>query len=950
MHKPARWVSAFPLLLGSALWIQPGWAAPRDPVSSRLETKARLLPSLSIDAAEIPARKRTPLNPSPSKNPSRSKKTDSSATPSSSSSPSGETSPSFEDVVKDTRHVKGLFDLYVNDETGELYLEIQPSQFDRLHLLVMTLSQGLGEFGFLEGLPLWDVPLYLRRQDDRVLVVVPNTHFRTRPGDPQAAAVERSFSESVLYSLSVVATHPERNSVLVDLQELLVQGDLAGLNAQLATLAYSFEADRSYVSQVRGFPANIELEAMLTFSGQPLGLFESVPDERALSLGVRYSLSELPENPSYRPRLADNRVGYFVTAYRDISDLTSRDPFVRYVQRWHLEKQDPSAPLSPPVEPIVFWIENTVPEKYRDAIREGVLLWNRAFERAGFLNAIEVRQMPDDATWDPADVRYNVIRWTTSFRSGFVGLGPSRVNPLTGEILDADILISADAVRYLSREYDTLVNPQTQRLYVDLPGELPGCSPHGDCGSVGEDSPLSQSLVGQLRSRFRGHRLGCSCRECTRQFQMGAMALSLVRGVLPGDPQMEQYVNQYLRYLVVHEVGHTLGLRHNFHGSTLLGFDELNETEISQSQGLSGSVMDYLPPNIAPSEAEQGDFFPTQIGPYDEWAIEYGYTPVEGISPAEARQRLEAIADRAPQPDLAYGTDEDLWSEIDPAVNWFDLSGDMLAHARSQMELARQMWQQLDRNPPTNEDDYDALRVRFDFVMQFYFRQARVLLKYIGGQSFDRSRVGDFAEPLFEPIPVAEQRASLEALQEYVFAPDAFEFPPEFLNQLAPSRWYHWGSTPPMSRLDYPIHDRIFAFQRLVLRSLLSGERLTRLRDLEVKTQPGEALTLPELFETLYRGIWTEVLQGRRVPMNISSFRRSLQREYLNLTVEMALGRSEVPEDARTLARYELQQLDEDIEAVLRRHDDDIDTYTRAHLEDTRSRIRQTLDAQVFGQ
>ncbi|WP_026097611.1 zinc-dependent metalloprotease [Baaleninema simplex] len=922
------------LLLGSALWTQPGWAENRAPVSTVSDTKARSFHAPSTNTAGVAARKRRPPL-----NSSLSKKAENATSPSSSSS--GDSSPSFSDVVQDTRHIKGLFDLYANDETGELYLEIQPSQFDRLHLLVITLSQGLGELGFLEGLPLYDVPLYLRRQNDRVLVVVPNTHFRTRPGDPQTAAVERSFSESVLYSLSVVATHPERNSVLVDLQELLVDGDLSGLSAELGTLAYSFESDRSYVSQAHGFPENIELEAMLSFSGQPLGLFESVPDERAMSLGVRYSLSELPENSNYRPRLADNRVGYFVTAYRNVSDLTSSDPFVRYVQRWHLEKQDPTAALSPPVEPIVFWIENTVPEEYRAAIREGVLLWNRAFERAGFRGAIEVRQMPDDATWDPADVRYNVIRWSASFRSGFVGIGPSRVNPLTGEILDADILINANVVRYLSREYDTLIDADAQRLYVDLPG----CSPESECDSAASTSPLEQ-----LRSRFRGHRLGCSCRECTRQFQVGAMALSLVQGVLPGDPQMEKYVSQYLRYLVAHEVGHTLGLRHNFHGSTLLGFDELNDRDISQTQGLSGSVMDYLPPNIAPSEAEQGDFFPTRIGPYDEWAIEYGYTPTEGRTPVEVQQRLEAIADRAPQQELAYGTDEDLWSEIDPAVNWFDLSGDMLAHAQSQMELARQMWEQLDRNPPTNEDDYDALRVRFDFVMQFYFRQARVLLKYIGGQSFDRSRVGDFAAPLFEPIAVAEQRASLDALQQYVFAPDAFEFPPDFLNQLAPSRWYHWGSTPPTSRLDYPIHDRIFGFQRIVLRSLLSGERLTRLRDLELKTEPGEALTLPELFETLHQGIWTEVLQGRRVPTNISSVRRSLQREYLNLAIDMALGRSEVPEDARTLARYELQQLDEEIAAVLRRHDDDVDTYTRAHLEDTRSRIRQTLEAQFFSQ
>ncbi|MBP0000535.1 MAG: zinc-dependent metalloprotease [Cyanobacteria bacterium SID2] len=934
MPKSVRWRLALPLLLWSASWTQPA-RANRVPLKNTTTHCSKFAPRCkNLPVAEKAEAAET--KPAPTQ----------------------DTAATFDDVVSQTRHIEGLFDLYANDETGELYLEIQPEQFvsaderlrdegkNRPFLLVMTLSQGLGELGFLEGMPLYDVPFYLQRQNDRVFVIVPNSNFRIAPNDPQAASVGRSFSNSILYSLPVIATHPERQSVLVDLSELLVQGDLSGLSASLGELSYGFDADRSYLSQVRGFPENLEIEAILGFTGNLDGLFQTVPDGRAFSLGVRYSISQLPEVRGYQPRLADSRVGYFVTAYRDLNDRRTSDPFVRYINRWRLEKQDPNAPLSPPKKPIVFWIENTVPEAYREPIREGILLWNRAFERAGFLNAIEVRQMPDDATWDPADVRYNVIRWSTSFQSGFAGIGPSRVDPLTGEILDADILINADIVRYLSREYDTYLGGRSQRLFVDLPGcETADCASSNPLSGETVESPLDR-----LRSRFDRHRLGCNCRECTRQFQMGAMALSLLQGVLPDDAEMQEYVHQYLRYLVAHEVGHTLGLRHNFHGSTLLGLGELNDLQVSRTRGLSGSVMDYLPPNIAPPGVEQGDYFPNILGPYDTWAIEYGYTPIPAASPLDERHRLDEIARQSPQPDLAYGTDEDLWTEIDPAVNWFDLSGDMLEHAQSQMELARQMWKRLEAGIVLDGDPDDALRVRFDMVMGFYFRQVRVLLKYVGGQSFDRSHLGEqFAEPPFAPLSAEEQRASLAALQQYVFAEEAFAFSPNLLNQLVPTRWYHWGSTPPMERLDYPIHDLIFYFQQQVLRSLLAGERLNRLRDLELKTEPGEALTVPELFDTVYRGIWTEVLQGRRIPTDISSIRRSLQREHLNLSIEMALGGGEFPEDSRTLARFYLQELGEEISVVLRRHEDDLDTYTRAHLEDTRSRIDRSLDAQFLG-
>jgi hypothetical protein len=194
-------------------------------------------------------------------------------------------------------------------------------------------------------------------------------------------------------------------------------------------------------------------------------------------------------------------------------------------------------------------------------------------------------------------------------------------------------------------------------------------------------------------------------------------------------------------------------------------------------------------------------------------------------------------------------------------------------------------------------------------------------------------------------VAVEKQRQALATLQKYIFAADAFNFPPELLNKLAPSRWMHRGNQVITARLDYPIHDSIYMIQSLVLKELLSSDRLTRLRDIELKSQPNQALTLPELFDTLQNGIWTEVVQPKGT-VQISSLRRALQREHLNMMTSMVLRTIDVPEDARTLAWYKLRQLRDKLNKTLS-HSGKLDDYTQAHLEETRDRINKSLNAQV---
>lgn len=867
--------------------------------------------------------------------------------------------------VKGTHKLEGLFILYCTEDPGKIYLEIRPDQLNKDYLAIVTLESGVGESGIYSGLPLSDFIFYFRRVNNRLHFVVRNVKFRAE-SRPEQRTLARSFSDSVLYSLEIANIDPQSENILINLNELLMQ-DLPGLTT---LLRYSLQADyrldarKSYFDDVNSFPENVEIDSIYGFSSLEGANLVTVPDSRELTLKVHYSFSQLRENNGYIPRLADDRVGYFITAFQNFSNNNPQESFVRYINRWHLEPSDANAPLSPPKKPIVYWIENAVPLEYRDAIREGVLMWNKAFEKAGFKNAIEVQQMPDDADWQPADVHYNTIRWFNSLDAGFAR-GPIRVNPFTGEILDADIIVDANMVLSIQQEYHALM-------------EANSSFPDGHFSQVGKNPCQvlrgSQKLEARSRKTDTNNYLLSSSEFCygmesSNQAAMGALALSILPNITPNSETMKEYVHQYLRSLIAHEVGHTLGLRHNFHGSTMLAPEELNNTEITHTKGLVGSVMDYLPVNIAPQGVQQGDYFPGVVGPYDEWAIEYGYktspsAAYEGIIPESEKSFLEQIVLASPQPELSYATDEDVW-DINPLANVWDMSSDVLLYSQWQMDNARIMWQRLDKGYLSKGESYSNLRLRFNIVLKYYFRNAILLSKYIGGQSFLRLHTNDDASWAFVPVSLLKQRQALTKIQEYVFAEDAFSFSPQLLNQLAPSHWEHWGSSVLNNRLDYPIHESILKFQSAVLRSLLTGDRLNRLQDIELKSLPGQALSIPELFDTLQTGIWTEVLTpGEAKP--ISSIRRSLQREYLNILLEMMLGITNTPEDGRTLAWYELCQLQKAIdvrlkelgeqrvggvptlEATANPEGENLDIYTLAHLEASGDRINKALNARFL--
>jgi hypothetical protein len=898
----------------------------------------------------------------------------------------------FAEVTETLDRQDGLLTLYSNVEKGEAYLALTPQQLNRNYLLLATLESGIGEAGLFRGWPINDLLVQFRElPGDRIQVVVPNTYIRNPSGeDWQQRLLDSSFGDSIIFVLDVVSIDPTTQAKLIDLSNLLMERDLANVSQSLGWVLGSYirSPELSRLDSFKMFPENLEIATTMGFSGgggtDPLaGLFgftlRGLPDSRGFALNVRYSLSALPVNNGYQPRSADERVGYFPTVFRAPLQTERNDRFVRYINRWHLEKRYPDAEVSEPKEPIVFWVENTVPPNYREAIKQGILLWNEAFEAAGFKQAIEARQMPDNADWDPSDVRYNVVRWSDSISMWALGFGPSRVNPLTGEILDADVIIDANVVgalqqQYQSRGLDAL--PEAE-FYLQLCGQR-SQSWYLQWMAMQQYGEAGLEMTRHLNSSQSPHDTpGLSDDHCAgyvgaQQYAFGALAMSTLTGAEFSRDQLDNYIQQYLVVLTAHEIGHTLGLRHNFAGSQLLPPEDLNNQSITQSRGLISSVMDYFPPNIAPVGVQQGDFFPTRLGPYDMWAIEYGYreAPRSPLGRSE-RRMLTRILERSTDPSLAYATDEDIFDFIDPEVNAWDLSNDPMEYSTWQMDNAKAVWQRLNRLSVNPGEGYGSLRRRVDLVFGYFYGNASNLTDYIGGQRFRRLDPWDSrrGQTPFEPIPAAKQREALATLNTAVFAADAFEFSSQLINQLAPDRWRHWGV--PLTRypLDYPIYERVLEVQSMTLSQLMLSDRLARVRDMEFKTEADDVLTLAELYESLYQSVWSEITAAEETTPDVSSLRRGLQRHHLNILSNLVLRRTfwdalssqsftefmatlstlGAPEDARVLARYQLRQIQQDVEDTLSRYSDRLEVTTQAHLEDARDRITRVLDAPLLG-
>ncbi|MDO4585976.1 MAG: DUF5117 domain-containing protein, partial [Planctomycetia bacterium] len=360
-----------------------------------------------------------------------------------------EKKPKLEEIAPEATPISGL--LQFHQKKDQLFMELTSAHLNTDFIIIISIARGLGDSSLYGGMS-WDfgedMIWQFRKVNDRIQIVRRNFRYQAPPGTPESKAIQTAFTDSILYSLPIVATGPNGGDV-IDLSSIFMS-DLPMISSY-ALPGFSFARERSTWKSIKGLKENMELEISATYAGSRTAQIETVMDARGISIDVHYSISRLP-NTGYQPRLADERVGYFNTVLKDFSKNDEENNFVRYINRWNLQKLEPNAQYSLPKKPIVFWLEKTIPYQYRKPIRDGILEWNKAFERAGFYNAIEVRQQEDNDEWDPEDINYNTIRWSTA-GIGFA-IGPSRVNPMTGEILDADVVLDVGFINSWNRTFE----------------------------------------------------------------------------------------------------------------------------------------------------------------------------------------------------------------------------------------------------------------------------------------------------------------------------------------------------------------------------------------------------------------------------------------------------------------------------------------------------------------
>jgi hypothetical protein len=859
--------------------------------------------------------------------------------------------PKFEDVTKDMKVREGFLTLYHDEKTDRLLAKIPSSLLKKNLFWASSIAQGRDYAGFQWN----DGAVYFERIGKHVVMMEADSRYTKGKGTPIGDAIARTYTDSIIRSIPIATL--SGSDPVIDLADLL-KSDLVDIGS-----LYGGKVDRglSRFGLIRTFKENTEIAVDLAVMGQGGGEYVT----------VHYSVSALPEGGSYTPREADPRVGYFLTAQKDwTSDRDAGTVFKRYVNRWHLRKAQPDEAVSDvlPEDQIIFYIEKTVPVQYRSYVREGILEWNKAYEAAGLRNAIVVEQQTDNLhnEKDPEDVQYNFFRWIVSGRP--FAMGPSRVNPFTGQILDADIIFDDSYIRYWTMTYD-LHGPQPTASLSDAPMRE-FFAVHGDGHGAGNgssgwgDAPANGSLA--LMENFEEHRAGTwgTTKEhhlcemgmgATRQLTMASMMFAANgKRDLP-----EEFIGQAIKETVMHEVGHVLGLRHNFKGSSWRRLAEMKNSTADPNHQLTGSVMDYNPYIYDESEAGQGYFATPTLGPYDYWAIEYGYrvfaASKEEGAPKDEKEMLKRIASRCAEPGLDFATDEDTsFFYPDPLVNRWDNGKDPLEFAQYMTSTAERLWAGGMQNFLEDGDSLSRMRQAFGMVLGEYGFGGVVAARQIGGQYIHRDHKADpNARPPIEIVPAPVQRAALKFVGDKILSANSLSFPPDLLNSLAAGRWGHWDSDSYDASLTYDIHDAVLNMQARVVFQILNPFTLNRVYDAEVKVNGEvEPVTVVEVLGTLSGAIWSELSGPRpgpysaRTPM-ISSYRRNLQRDHLQRLIDMVTSRpgTMVNADVHAVARMTLKKLGASIDQVMA-PGANLDEYTRAHLTDSRERITRALDAE----
>lgn len=782
----------------------------------------------------------------------------------------------YAEFTANARAHRGLFTIWQKD--GGTYLEVAPSQLDTDYLETIAPGNGIGTdpvwWGDTDYLPTQIVRF--ERRGDSIVMVWRNWYAHAGASASAQAANEGSFPDSVVGIGKIVAENAATGSVIFDLSSLLKDNmDLRNVidGAVPKDKAYKLDPDLSYFDAVKAFPENDVITVAQTWTTDAMHVIDTAPDARRILMRVVYNFVQMP-NDDYRPRIMDDRVGLYDDIYIDFSNDTRIKRQLPYIVRWNFDPADPNRP-SIARHPMIIYLSNSIPPEYRDAVRDGCLEWNKAFAKIGILDAIVVRDQPNDPNWDPDDVRYSVIRWLNEIKPSFGATSQTLFNPRTGEEIRTGVLVSAVAGMNSRLTWQYFVDP--------------------------------------------------------------------VRYGRTTDPMPPKFLHDAIFATIMHEMGHNLGMQHNFIGHEAYSAAELQSMDFTREHGITSSAMEYAPLNLWPRPYNQGEYAQTTVGPYDYYAIKFGYATIPGAqTPEQEVPTLRNWASAWSNPWTRYASDEDVdyatGHAADPRVEQGMLTNDPLAWCDVQMKMDRDLIASLNRYWPANGNAYEQERDVLTQILRRYDHCAIAAAHYLGGQYLSWAHAGDpGARPPIVPVNLQTERRAMRVLEAALFNPDALPVSASLLNRLRYSKWSGysytswegygnlptWAYDPP-KRHDYGFVEQRNDAQRTALEYLFKPLVLQRIDENPTETHEA-TMTIADLFDWLHAGIFGN-LRATTIPL----ISRNLQSEYVGMLATLVTAPAKgTPPDARALAAAELSRIARDAAIAMNGNHDPV---TRAHL------------------
>lgn len=810
-----------------------------------------------------------------------------------------EKSKTLEDFIKSSKKIEGLFDIYQDTITGQVQMLIREDQLNKDYIYGSQIADGVVRTAGFRGQYRDEKILNFKKFFNKIEISAVNSNFYFDENNPLSKSKDANISNSLISSIKIKYFDKEKNAYLIDADGIFISELLTRIKLPTNPFEYNrsfqlgrFDKGKSKIEKIKNYPKNLNVKTNYVYNNPNVGSSGSnaVEDSRYVSIKTFHTIVEMPDD-DYQIRLDDQRVGYFLTQVDNLTDPGTTN-YRDLINRWKLIKKDPSLEVSEPVKPITWWIENSTPIEWRETIKEAVLQWNPAFEKAGFKNAIEVKIQPDDADWDAGDIRYNVLRWTSSPNPPFGGYGPSMVNPRTGEIIAADIML--EFVFFTNRVfYDKL---------------------YSDSASIMDTNNYDHT--------HDHDNFVCSAGSILHDNINFGRTFIALNG---DDYDLEELERQSMMYLIMHEVGHTLGLNHNMKSSSIHSISELYDANELKGKAISGSVMDYPALNLNPNPKIKSPYADSSVGHYDKWAIEFGYKPFN------SEQERNEILSRSTDPLLIFGNDADiLYSSrgIDPRVQTNDMSSDPISYSIDRMRLVNELFDDILDKFQISGNTYEDLRRAFFNLNSQYAGAASTISKFIGGVYVERSVIGQKgSKKPYTPVNYKDQKRAFKALDKYIFSSDNYKIPSEIINYLARQRrGFEFYSGPE----DPKIHDLILSNQARILSQLMAPNTLQRLKDSELY---GNKYKLSEFMTDLNKSIFSEI-DG-----NIDSFRQNLQILYTKRLVDIISSDKgkRYKNHAKSLALLNLNEIMESINS-------DGNISSRAHKMHLKSIIEKALD------